>query len=233
MTKGRRKGNVLDGMHADMLIVSLLTALQSLIGIPWLVAATVRSLSHVGALTKLNDKGEIIGVSEQRVTGFSIHALIGCTILFSKPRQLLAQVPLPVLMGLFMYLGTTALPGNEMWERLVGLFKDKAVAPAERWTNKVPNRITNRHRHSDGLLGGHVLAQGESARCSLSSRHCHVGSAAFRSGATEYHSDGVHGDSGRRVNNKACRNVPHTCAGGRPRDDSEQYLGSTTNNGEV
>jgi hypothetical protein len=144
MTKGRRKGNVLDGMHADMLIVSLLTALQSLIGIPWLVAATVRSLSHVGALTKLNDKGEITGVAEQRVTGFSIHALIGCTILFSKPRQLLAQVPLPVLMGLFMYLGTTALPGNEMWERLVGVFKDKAVAPAERWTNKVPNRITNR-----------------------------------------------------------------------------------------
>lgn len=143
MTKGRRKGDVLDGMHADMLVVSILTALQSVLGIPWLVAATVRSLSHVGALSLFDNNGKVVGTIEQRVTGVAIHALIGCCVLFKQPRLLLAQVPLPVLMGLFMYLGTSALPGNEMWERTIGLLKDPTVAPKERWTGKVPKNITN------------------------------------------------------------------------------------------
>lgn len=141
MGKGRK--NVLDGMHMDMLVISVLTALQSLIGIPWLVAATVRSLSHVGALSKYDSDGKVKGTMEQRVTGVSIHSLIACCVLLAKPRQLLTQVPLPVLMGLFMYLGTSALPGNEMWERILGIFKDKDVAPKESWTGKMPTKITN------------------------------------------------------------------------------------------
>jgi hypothetical protein len=142
MTKGRREGNVLDGMHADMLVISILTALQSLVGIPWLVAATVRSLSHVGALSKYDKDGKVVGTIEQRLTGMSIHTLIGCCVLFTKPRQLLTQVPLPVLMGLFMYLGTSALPGNEMWERIVGFVKDGKVAPKEPWSDTVPKNVT-------------------------------------------------------------------------------------------
>ena len=144
MTKGRSPGNVLDGMHADMFALSLLTALQSVLGLPWLVAATVRSLSHVGALTKVNDQGEIEGCLEQRVTGVAVHFLIGCTIFLNKPRQLLSQVPLPVLTGLFLFMGVTSLPGNEMWERFLGLFKDRNVAPKQRWTNQVPDRFVKR-----------------------------------------------------------------------------------------
>jgi hypothetical protein len=142
MVKGRRSKNVLDGMHADMLVISLLTAFQSLVGIPWLVAATVRSLSHIGALAKYDEEGVVTGTIEQRVTGVVIHSLIGTCVLFTKPRQLLAQVPLPALMGLFMYLGTSSLPGNEMWERIIGLFKDPSVTPKERWTESVPKHIT-------------------------------------------------------------------------------------------
>ena len=56
---------------------------------------------------------------------------------------MLTQVPLPVLMGLFMYLGTSALPGNEMWERIVGFFKDSKIAPEQPWTKTVPKSITN------------------------------------------------------------------------------------------
>lgn len=109
MEKGRRKGNVLDGMHADMLVISILTAGASLIGFPWLVAATVRSISHVRALSKFDKKGNVQGAIEQRLTGMSIHALIGSCVFFPKPRYLLTQVPLPVLMGLFLYLGISAL----------------------------------------------------------------------------------------------------------------------------
>ncbi len=142
MQKGRRKGNVLDGMHADMLVISILTFLTSLVGFPWLVAATVRSISHVRALSKFDKDGKIQETVEQRVTGMSIHALIGSCVIFSKPRSLLTQVPLPVLMGLFMYLGTSALPGNEMYERITGLFKEKALAKKEKWSS-IPSRIVN------------------------------------------------------------------------------------------
>jgi len=158
MTKGRRgnhnRSNVLDGMHADMLIISFLTAATSLVGLPWLVAATVRSISHVRALSKFNEQGQIVGTIEQRVTGMAIHALIGSCVLFSKPRALLTQVPLPVLMGLFLFLGTSALPGNEMFERIKALFQEKYSSGSSdttsstqrktfRWTNKVPTKVVN------------------------------------------------------------------------------------------
>ena len=32
MVKGRRKNNILDGMHADMLVISILTGLTSIVG---------------------------------------------------------------------------------------------------------------------------------------------------------------------------------------------------------
>ena len=43
-----------------------------------------------------------------------------------------------------MYLGTSALPGNEMWERVLDLVKDKSVAPKERWSDSVPQKVVNR-----------------------------------------------------------------------------------------
>jgi len=142
MVKGRRKGNFIDGMHADMFVLSILTAFQSLIGFPWLVAATVRSISHVKALSTFDKDGSIEKTMEQRVTGVSIHALIGSCVLFEKPRFLLSQVPLPVLMGLFMYLGISSLPGNEMWERITRVFQDKKIAPQARYSI-VPTRVKN------------------------------------------------------------------------------------------
>ena len=42
----------------------------------------------------------------------------------AAPRQLLAQVPKPVLSGIFLYLGFTSLQGLELWDRIRGLFKD-------------------------------------------------------------------------------------------------------------
>lgn len=141
MEKGRRKGNMLDGMHADMLIISILTFLTSLVGLPWLVAATVRSISHVRALSIFDSAGKLKSTIEQRITGLSIHSLIGACVLFDKPRAVLTQIPTPVLMGLFMFLGTSALPGNEMWERIKELFKDSNIAPKERWA-AVPRKVT-------------------------------------------------------------------------------------------
>lgn len=57
-------------MNLDMGIVAALTAACSVFGLPWLVAATVRSLAHVKSLTKYEQLGwgkeRIAGVAEQR-----------------------------------------------------------------------------------------------------------------------------------------------------------------------
>ena len=52
-------------------------------GLPWLTAATVRSVTHVNALTVMRtaiapgDKPQIQEVREQRVTGVLIASLVG------------------------------------------------------------------------------------------------------------------------------------------------------------
>ena len=142
MKKGRDTDNLLDGTHGDMLVLSLLTALTSVMGLPWMAGATTRSAAHVRSLSILDSKGEITGTLENRVSGAAIHAMIGACALFSFPRMLLSQVPLPVLSGVFLYLGMTSLQGLELWERVKGLFQDTAVAPRKRWSD-VPRAITS------------------------------------------------------------------------------------------
>eukprot|EP00903_Cladosiphon_okamuranus_P012263 g11501.t1 len=133
------------GMNLDMAIVAALTAGCSVFGLPWLVAATVRSLAHVKSLTKYDQLGwgkeRIAGVAEQRVSGLAIHGLIGVAIL--KARPLLAQIPLPVTSGLFLYLGVSGLGGNEMWERTKLLVTDKKLRPKNTPWARLPVVKTN------------------------------------------------------------------------------------------
>ena len=140
MVKGRDTDNVLDGIHGDMLVISFLTALASIVGLPWMVGAATRSAAHVRSLSLLDEDGNIKGTIENRVTGTSIHALIGACVLLPWPRTLLSQVPLPVLSGVFMYLGITSLQGLELWDRIQGLFQDPLLAPKKRWS-ALPKRV--------------------------------------------------------------------------------------------
>jgi HCO3- transporter family len=127
------------GMHMDMAAIAVLTGVCSVLGLPWLVAATVRSLAHVKALARyeqLPGGGEAIAeVTENRVSGFAVHAAIGASILYLRPQ--LAQVPLAVLMGLFLYLGAGGLNGNELFERVKLLFVDPKLRPRVPWVTQM------------------------------------------------------------------------------------------------
>lgn len=113
-----------EGYHLDMLVISFVTFLSSVLGLPWLVAATVRSLSHLKSLTNATGDGTEgppqPAVVEQRLTNFTIHFLIGVAIVFFP--GVLRLVPRPALMGLFMYLGVTSIKGNDFLERCPLLF---------------------------------------------------------------------------------------------------------------
>jgi len=56
------------GYHLDLFVLSLLILVCSLLGLPWFVAATVRSVTHVRSLIKLSDvsapgeRPEMLGV---------------------------------------------------------------------------------------------------------------------------------------------------------------------------
>lgn len=74
------------GFHLDLLIIVALGGVLSLFGLPWLAAATVRSVTHANALTVMSkavapgDKPRIQEVKEQRVTGLLVAVFVGMTI---------------------------------------------------------------------------------------------------------------------------------------------------------
>ena len=79
------------GFHLDLLLIGSLGGLCGLFGLPWLTAATVRSVTHVNALTVMRtaiapgDKPQIQEVREQRVTGVLISSLVGESVHLAGP----------------------------------------------------------------------------------------------------------------------------------------------------
>ena len=69
-------------------------AVNSMFGLPFLVAATVRSQNHVHALAEKDSHGRIQEVQETRLTHLMIHLLI-LAALFAL--DALKLIPMPVL----------------------------------------------------------------------------------------------------------------------------------------
>lgn len=71
------------GFNLDMFVVGVLAFGCSLLGLPWMCADTVRSASHVNALSIYStshapgEKPHIIEVKEQRISNIIIHLLTG------------------------------------------------------------------------------------------------------------------------------------------------------------
>ncbi|XP_046888080.1 sodium bicarbonate cotransporter 3 isoform X3 [Hypomesus transpacificus] len=109
------------GYHLDLLVVSVMLGVCSLMGLPWFVAATVLSISHVNSL-KLEsvcaapgEQPKFLGIREQRVTGFMIFLLMGCSVFMTS---VLKFIPMPVLYGVFLYMGASSLKGIQFFDRI-------------------------------------------------------------------------------------------------------------------
>merc|ERR1719263_306003 len=131
----------------DLLVVALNTLVFSLLGMPWLVAATVRSVNHLRALTSLDDSSSggqepVKVVTETRVSGFVIHLAIGASVLYA--RDLLTRIPQCVLMGLFLYLGLSAVKGNSFLERVSLFWTGKDRMPAVPYVTDISIRQTHK-----------------------------------------------------------------------------------------
>ena len=133
------------GYHLDLLVVAFLVGLCSLLGLPWMVAATVRSLNHVRSLVKVDEKeGEevITGTVETRTTGLLVHVLVGLSLLLLS---FLKLIPMSVLFGLFLYMGIASMKGNQLFERLKLWFMDPLKYPATYYLRAVPAKEVHKY----------------------------------------------------------------------------------------
>jgi len=133
-----RKGG---GYHLDMLIVGVMMAICSILGLPWCVAATVLCLGHVDSLkmdTESSAPGEtpqFLGVREQRVTGICVFLLTGLSV---KLAPILKFIPMPVLYGVLMYMGVNTLNGMQFIDRLALMFMPGKHQPDYIYLRHVP-----------------------------------------------------------------------------------------------
>ncbi|XP_061734789.1 sodium-driven chloride bicarbonate exchanger-like [Nerophis ophidion] len=109
------------GYHLDLFVVGVMLGVCSLMGLPWFVAATVLSITHVNSLkleSRCSAPGEqpkFLGIREQRFTGLMIFTLMGCSVFMTS---VLKYIPMPVLYGVFLYMGASSLRGIQFYDRL-------------------------------------------------------------------------------------------------------------------
>ncbi|XP_029023348.1 sodium-driven chloride bicarbonate exchanger-like isoform X2 [Betta splendens] len=109
------------GYHLDLFVVGVMLGVCSVMGLPWFVAATVLSISHVNSLkleSECSAPGEqpkFLGIREQRFTGLMIFTLMGCSVFMTS---VLKFIPMPVLYGVFLYMGASSLRGIQLFDRL-------------------------------------------------------------------------------------------------------------------
>uniref|UniRef100_A0A671NFI9 Anion exchange protein 2-like n=1 Tax=Sinocyclocheilus anshuiensis TaxID=1608454 RepID=A0A671NFI9_9TELE len=128
------------GFHLDLLLIVTLGGTSALFGLPWMAAATVRSVTHANALTVMSkavapgDKPRIQEVKEQRVTGLLVAILVGLSIVIG---DLLGQIPIAVLFGIFLYMGVMSLNGIQLTERILLLLMPPKYHPDHTYVSKV------------------------------------------------------------------------------------------------
>ncbi|XP_035996473.1 electrogenic sodium bicarbonate cotransporter 4 isoform X6 [Fundulus heteroclitus] len=109
------------GYHLDLFWVGVLMALCSFMGLPWYVAATVISIAHIDSLkmesecSAPGEQPQFLGVREQRLTGILVFVLTGLSVFLAPVLQ---YIPMPVLYGVFLYMGVASLSGIQFWERI-------------------------------------------------------------------------------------------------------------------
>uniref|UniRef100_A0A670YLH2 Anion exchange protein n=1 Tax=Pseudonaja textilis TaxID=8673 RepID=A0A670YLH2_PSETE len=140
VSKPERKMVKGSGFHLDLLLIVGMGGIAPLLGMPWLSATTVRTVTHANALTVVSkttlpgEKACIQEVKEQRVTGFLVAILVGLSILMEP---ILKLIPLAVLFGIFLYMGVTSLNGIQLYDRILLMLKPPKYHPDVPYVTKV------------------------------------------------------------------------------------------------
>uniref|UniRef100_A0A7S1VPE3 Bicarbonate transporter-like transmembrane domain-containing protein n=1 Tax=Grammatophora oceanica TaxID=210454 RepID=A0A7S1VPE3_9STRA len=134
-----------EAYNLDMVALGLITAATSITGLPWMCGATVQSMNHVRAMTESHfnettGEVEITEVTESRFTGFAVHAMIAATV---GILPLLHFVPIPVVSGVFLFLGRKLMSGNSFLARIRDMMAETNRLPKTHPVHKVGRRKMN------------------------------------------------------------------------------------------
>ena len=135
------------GYHLDLLVLSVLIIVVGALGLPIYVAATVLSINHVNSLrieSESRAPGEVahfVGVREQRVTGIITFLLIGLSVGMTK---VLGHIPMPVLYGVFLYMGIAALGGIQLFDRILLMLMPMKYQPDTIYIRHVPISVIHK-----------------------------------------------------------------------------------------
>lgn len=109
------------GFHLDLFLITLLILVNSIFGLPWFNAAILLSIGHLDSLrvesepTTPGAPAKFEGYNEQRLSHIFVSLLLGAS-LFAAP--LLRYVPMPVLYGVFLYMGVGSIKNLQLLQRL-------------------------------------------------------------------------------------------------------------------
>lgn len=120
-----------DAYNYDTIVIGIMVLVNSMLGLPWLVAATVRSLNHIHAMAEKAPDGTILSVHETRLSALIIHVLCLATIF---ALDVLKLIPVPVLYGVFLFMGLVSLGSNQFWGRMLMLFMQPSKYPVQPYT---------------------------------------------------------------------------------------------------
>ncbi|XP_048525928.1 band 3 anion transport protein [Dendroctonus ponderosae] len=140
LDKKERKLQKGAGFHLDIVLICLTNVGCGFFGMPWMCAATVRSIAHASALTVMSrthapgEKPHLVEVKEQRLSSFVVATLIGLSVFMSP---LLRQVPMAVLFGIFLYMGVASTDGIQLFDRLRLFFMPVKHHPQASYVRKV------------------------------------------------------------------------------------------------
>lgn len=115
-----------EAYNYDLCLVGLFNLVNGLLGLPWLVATTVPCMIHLSALADKDRDGNFIKVQETRLTMLFSHFMMAISLL---ALDLLRLVPLPVLYGVFLFMGLSSLPGIQFWNRILMFFQQPSLYP--------------------------------------------------------------------------------------------------------
>jgi len=105
--------------------------------------------SQKGTKKKKDVAPKIVACTETRLTGFMTHALIlGSVVLL----PLLKKIPMPIISGVFLYLGRKVMSGNDFLRRIKDIFADPELLPDDSPYTKLPRRTVLKYTFIQFLL---------------------------------------------------------------------------------
>ncbi|ESP03217.1 hypothetical protein LOTGIDRAFT_137764, partial [Lottia gigantea] len=140
LNKKDRKLKKGSGFHLDQFLMGFLTFVCGCLGLPWMCAATVRTIAHVSSLSVMSrthapgEKPKLVEVKEQRLTNVMVSLMIGVSLTLGV---VLKNIPTMVLFGVFLYLGIVSLGSVQMFKRIKLLLMPVKYHPSVGYVRRV------------------------------------------------------------------------------------------------